>query len=125
MINLGIAAGGIVFGYGLFKGKMQSAEDRASEHERASRENQADTERRMSAQFKRIDILALESANIKAKMNELLTLQQAEAKFVSKTELMLHMKNLELVAENTNGRVEKIEGKLEDILEILSNRRGK
>ena len=32
------------------------------------------------------------------------------------------MKNLELTATNTNNKVDKLEGKLEDILEILSNR---
>ena len=122
MINLAIALGGIVFGYGLFKGQMQAMDERAVEHDKNDKANHVDLERRISAQFKRIDGLAQDVANINGRMEKAISLEQAEAKFVSKTELLLHMKNLELTATNTNAKVDKLEGKLEDILEILSRR---
>ena len=123
MINLAIALGGIVFGYGLFKGKMQAMDDRAIEHAKNDKTNHEDLERRISAQFKRIDAVSQDIANINGRMEKAISLEQAEAKFVSKTEMLLHMKNLELTAANTNAKVDKLEGKLEDILDILSDRR--
>lgn len=130
MINLAIAAGGIIFGYGLFKGQMTALSNRATEHEKADKDNHADLERRISAQFKRIDVVSTELATLKGQLDRAISLEQAEEKFVSKTEMLLHLKNLELAAANTNSKidrventVEKFEGKLEDILGILSERK--
>lgn len=129
MINVGIALGGIIFGYGLFKGKMQAIDDRAIDHDKNDKINHLDLEKRISAQFKRIDTISLDNASMKSQLKEALTLKQAEEKFISKNELLLHMRNLELKAENTDNKidrvevaVEKFEGKLEDIIGILSKR---
>jgi hypothetical protein len=45
---------------------------------------------------------------------------KAEAKFVSKRELELHLKNIELMTKNTSQKVDKMEGKLEDLIEVLT-----
>lgn len=123
MINVAIALGGLIFGYGLFKGQTQAMNARNNEHEKNNSAAHEDLEKKMSAQFKRIDKVAQDISNINGRMEKAISLEQAEAKFVSKTELLLHMKNLELTATNTNEKVNKLEVKLEDILEILSKRR--
>jgi hypothetical protein len=45
---------------------------------------------------------------------------RAEEKFVSKQELELHLKNIEITIIHTNKLVDKMSGKLEDVLSALS-----
>ena len=129
-MTAGIAVATLIFGYGMFKGRFQALEDRQDKHISDDTVFHSDLDRKLSAQFKRIDTLSIEVAQVKSDLGRALSLEKAEDKFVSKDELMLHIKNLELSTKNTDVKVDKlststkeqigkIEGKLDDIMDIL------
>ena len=116
IVNIGIVLAGAVFGYGFLRGKINAMEDEKKKFEASL----GRTEKRLNDCFKDVDEIRKESALNKNNMATYLKLQEAEEKFVSKEELVLHLKNIELVTSNTNEKIDKVEGKLEDILDMLS-----
>ena len=73
--------------------------------------------------FKRLDTALNRITVLETGSKSHLDIREAEKKFVSKEELKLMMKNIELTADYTKQEIVKIEGKLDDILGILSLRK--
>ena len=120
MVNVAIAIVGIIGTYAVLRSRVERLEEDMEKHVTESSSNAKDLDRKLNAQFKKTDanverIVVLEQNTVTH-----LDMEKAEAKFVSKLELELHLKNLELVAKNTNQKVEKMEGKLDDFLDTIS-----
>ena len=84
MINLAIAIGGIVFGYGLFKGRIQAMDDRAIEHSDTNSRRYSDLERQIANIKLKAEETSLALTVVSGRLEKAISLEQAEAKFVSK-----------------------------------------
>jgi len=74
---------------------------------------------RLNAGFKKLDIITKDVTILERDTSNLLDLPAAEARFVSKGELALHLEKIEIITSNTNKTVEQLMGKQDTILEIL------
>ena len=70
--------------------------------------------------FKRLDTTADRVTVLERDTSTHLTMPIAEDKFVSKGELELHLKNIELKADHTNKVVDSMSGKLDELTILLS-----
>ena len=120
MVSAGMGVITLVFGYGMFKNKVQTLEGWANKHESLDSTFHADLERKMSAQFKRIDENTNDIVGLQAKCAAALDIERAEEKFVSKDELSLHLKNIESEMGHMNKSTDIIVGKLEDLTKAFS-----
>ena len=121
MINLGLILLGGAATYGALRTRLISVEKDFKDHKRSDDTYHADMSRKQDAQFKRIDSTINRVTIVEQKISKFLDLEEAEKKFVSKRELELHLKNIELTTKNTSHQVDKIEGKLEELVALLSN----
>ena len=120
MVNVGIALAGIIGTYAVLRNRVERLEKDISSHINTSKIDGNDLDRKLNAQFKRVDNCLERIVVLEQNTATHLDMNKAEEKFVSKTELELHLKNLELVTRNTNEKVEKMEGKLDELIEALS-----
>jgi len=120
MVNVAIAIVGIIGTYAVLRSRVERLEEDMEKHVTESSSNAKDLDRKLNAQFKKTDANVERIVVLEQNTATHLDMGKAEAKFVSKLELELHLKNLELVAKNTNQKVEKMEGKLDDFLETIS-----
>jgi len=81
-----------------------------------------DIKEQINTGFKRLDVALNRLTILESDTKSHLDLQEAEQKFVSKDELKLHLKIIENTTEYTKKEVDKMEGKLDDILNLLSSR---
>ena len=88
-----------------------------SEHHEALHK---DFTNRINSGFKRLDDVAIQVTVLERDTATHLTMQKAEVKFVSKAELALHLKNIELKTEHIDKSVSHIMGKQEDMMNFLS-----
>jgi hypothetical protein len=122
MVSLGIATVGVVSTFAVIKSKVtrleidllshESHDERIHEREQNSFSQLCD---KVDTSLERLTVLERDTATH-------LTMPKAEEKFVSKRELELHLKNIELetkhittTVKSTNDMVASIMGKLEDI----------
>ena len=121
MINFGLILLGGAATYGALRTRLIGVENDFKEHKKSDDTYHADMSRKQDAQFKRIDTTINRITIVEQKISKFLDLEEAEKKFVSKRELELHLKNIELTTKNTSHQVDKIEGKLEELVALLSN----
>jgi len=74
---------------------------------------------RIDAGFKRVDQVSEKVTILERDTANLLDLDTAEAKFVTRKELDLHLDKIEIITGNTNKEVSLLMGKQEDILTLL------
>jgi len=120
MVNIAIAIVGIIGTYAVLRSRVERLEEDMEKHVTESSSNAKDLDRKLNAQFKKTDANVERIVVLEQNTATHLDMGKAEAKFVSKLELELHLRNLELVAKNTNQKVEKMEGKLDDFLDTIS-----
>ena len=120
MVNIAIAIVGIIGTYAVLRSRVERLEEDMEKHVTESSSNAKDLDRKLNAQFKKTDASVERIVVLEQNTATHLDMGKAEAKFVSKLELELHLKNIELVTKNTNQKVEKMEGKLDDFLETIS-----
>ena len=121
MINLGLILLGGAATYGALRTRLIGVEKDLEKHKQHDDSYHGDMSRKQDAQFKRIDTTINRVTIVEQKISKFLDLEEAEKKFVSKRELELHLKNIELTTKNTSHQVDKIEGKLEELVALLSN----
>ncbi|MFK5937737.1 MAG: hypothetical protein QM497_04980, partial [Sulfurimonas sp.] len=120
MVSVGIGVATLIFGYGVFRNKITNIEESFRKHEKDDVIYHTDQNRTQSAQFKRLDTISERCVALEALSSNHLDMQEAEQKFVSKDELQLHLKNIELVTNHTNKAVEQIMGKQDELMKALS-----
>lgn len=76
---------------------------------------------RIDAGFKRIDKLNDKVIILEQDSKSHLDLETAEAKFITRKELELHLEKIEIVTDSTNEQVKQVMGKQDDILDVLSS----
>ncbi len=96
--------------------KLKAIEDWQNKHSDSN-------ELKINGGFKRLDEVITRITIIETDTNEYLKLREAEEKFVTKLELQLQLENIALSTSYTQKEVDKIEGKLDDILSILNDKR--
>jgi len=121
IIQIGLALLSAAAIYGAFRTRVARLEVDLRGHIEASGLKKRDLDRKLDAQFKRVDTCTERVTILERDTSTHLDMIKAEEKFVSKKELELHLKNIELMTTNTNQKVEKIEGKLEDLIEVLTS----
>jgi len=120
MVNVAIAIVGIIGTYAVLRSRVERLEEDMKDHAALCSSSSKELDRKLNAQFKKTDANVERIVVLEQNTATHLDMGKAEAKFVSKLELELHLKNLELVAKNTNQKVEKMEGKLDDFLDTIS-----
>lgn len=120
MVNIFIALVGIVGTYSVLRSRVNRLEEDAKNHLKEDKLYHKDTDRKMDAQFRRIDEALNRCTILEQDANNHLDIKYADEKFVSKYELELKLKNIEDEAKHTSKTVDKIEGKLEELVSILS-----
>jgi len=119
MVNVVIGVGTLILGYGILKNKVSTIEERQNKHDEEDRIFHADLDRKMNAQFKRIDECNEVCLSLEAKIGNCLDLPKAELRFVSKEELALHIKNIDLELAHINKNSDIMMGKLDDLTSAL------
>lgn len=120
MVSVGMGILTLVFGYGMFKNKVQNLEDSTNSRNNEDKTYHKDMDRKLDTQFKRIDNLSERCTMIEADRKNLLGIERAEEKFVSKDELTLHLRNIESEIGHMNKSTDAIVGKLEDLTKAFS-----
>lgn len=118
-ISLLIAIGGIISTYAVTRHRVATMEERIKAHEKESNDTKDKIDRKLDAGFKRLDLVQERIVVLERDTATHLDMPKAEEKFVSKVELELHLKNIELTTTNTNKSVASMEGKLNDLVELL------
>lgn len=77
--------------------------------------------KKLDAGFKRIDRLSDKLIILEQDSKFHLDLETAEAKFITRKELELHLERIEIVTSSTNDQVKQLMGKQDDILDALSS----
>jgi len=121
MVNVAIAIAGIIGTYAVLKTRVERLEVDLKSHVETFGINKKEIYRRFDEQFKRVDDCIQRITILERDTSTHLDMTKAEERFVPKKELELHLKNIELMATNTNQRVEKMEGKLGDLIEVLTS----
>jgi|FLOH01.1.fsa_nt_gi hypothetical protein len=131
MINIVIALSGVVGTYAVLRFRVVRLEEdlkahfmsdnRVREKEEITREViHKDFLEKLNTGFKRLDTTADRVTVLERDTSTHLTMPIAEDKFVSKGELELHLKNIELKADHTNKVVDSMSGKLDELTILLS-----
>jgi len=76
--------------------------------------------KRIDAGFKKIDSLSDKIIVLEQDTKFHLDLETAEAKFITRKELELHLEKIEIVTGSTNNQVKLLMGKQDDILDALA-----
>ena len=74
---------------------------------------------RIDAGFKRVDVITDRTTVLERDTANLLDLPTAEAKFITRKELELHLDKIEIITGNTNKEVSILMGKQDEILGLL------
>jgi len=121
MISAAFGIGTIIFGYGVFKSRIESLEHRVKSHDEDDATFHQDLDRKLNAQFRRIDEIGDRCTRIEADASSHLDLTTAEDKFVSKGELALHMKNIDKDIAHLTKNSDVMVGKLEELTKAFSS----
>jgi len=111
----------IVFGYGVFKNRLENIEDKFSLHSVDDATYHSDIDRKHSAQFRRIDELSERCVRLESSVINHLTITKAEEKFVSKDELALHIKNIDKDISHLTKNSDVMIGKIDEFKNVLSS----
>ena len=133
MINLLVAVVAIAGTYAVLRSRVARLEADYRDHITQSEnrvvtiygviaENKKMDNFRIDAGFKRLDLIADRVTVVETKAQNHLDLPTAEKKFVSRIELNLHLKNIELTTSNTNEQVKDMVGKLSDLTVLLTDK---
>jgi len=122
MVNIGIVVVTGIGTYAVLKSRVERLEKDLAHHNKDDGIFHSELERKMTAQFRRIDECLKRITILERDTQTHLTMPKAEEKFVPKIELELHLKNIELQQNNTNEKLEKVDGNLEELLTILRNK---
>jgi len=127
MVTVVIALLGAVGTYAVLRNRVTRSEKDFEKHTDEYTIYKKDIDSRIDAGFKKTDICIERIIKLEQDTSTHLDLVKAEETFVSKKELELHIKILELGMTNisskvndTNNKVESIEGKLGDLVELLT-----
>ena len=102
--------------------KHISSDDRLHRQENeAHNSHYSNFNERMNAGFKRVDDLDKRITILERDTATHLTMPKAEEKFVSKAELDLHLKNIELSTKHTEHLVNGMSGKLDSLNKMITN----
>lgn len=119
MINIAIALFGIAGTYAVLRARVSRLEsDRIKDKEDYEKEKD-DFIKRLNAGFKRIDTVSDKVIILERDSKNLLDLDTAEKKFVTRVEMKLHLEKIEIVTENTSKEVSRIMEKQSNILDLL------
>ena len=77
-------------------------------------------ERKSNSVFKKHDDTINRVTILEQKYKDLLSLKEAELKFITRKEHDLHLKNIELSSKHTESAVKDVSGKLDSLIELLS-----
>ena len=120
MLELAMIIAGGAATYGALRSRLIAVEKALEKHINHDETYHSDISKKHDAQFKRIDSLSNRCTILEQNSTHHLDLNTAEEKFVSKKELDLRLRNIEIEARHTSKTVDKIEGKLEQVLFALS-----
>lgn len=131
MISLLIAVLGVVSTYAVLRNRVTRLEEDHREHvlhddKYHSREHDThemihkDFAERLNKCFKELDYAKERVTVLERDTSFHLTMPKAEEKFVSKGELELHLRNIELKTDHTSKMVDSMVGKLDDLNRLLS-----
>ena len=120
MINAGAMISVGIGTYAVLRSRVLRLEQDFKSHNEDDTLYHKDTERRMSAQFKRIDEISNTSIVLSTKVNSMLSAESADEKFVSKQELSLHLRNIENNIGHMNKSSDQIMAKLGKLTEDFS-----
>ena len=124
MVNVIIAVAGVIGTYAVLRNRVSNLEENIKNHSKDESDYKKDIEQKLHAQFRRIDELQNRCTILEQHSKAHLDLVTAEEKFVLKYELDLILKNIELEAKHTSKTLDKMEGKLEELVSILSTTKG-
>lgn len=130
MINIVILIVGIVGTYAVLRARVSRLEKDYSDHIEQSEKRVSDiylkinseskeVNLRVDAGFKRLDTVSKEVTVLERDSAKFLDLPAAEARFVTRKELDLHLEKIEIITGNTNKEVGLLMGKQDSILDIL------
>ena len=122
MVNIGIVVATGIGTYAVLKSRVERLEKDLTHHNKDDGILHSELERKLTAQFKRVDECSERITILERDTQTHLTMPRAEEKFVSKIELELHLKNIELQQNNINEKLRKVEGNIEELLNIFRNK---
>ena len=109
MVNIGIVVATGIGTYAVLKSRVERLEKDLLHHDKDDNILHSELERKLTAQFKRVDECSEKITILERDTQTHLTMPKAEEKFVSKIELELHLKNIELQQNNINDKLGKVE----------------
>jgi len=122
MVNIGIVVATGIGTYAVLKSRVERLEKDLIHHDKDDSTLHIELDKKSTAQFKRIDECLERITILERDTQTHLTMPRAEEKFVSKIELELHLKNIELQQNNINEKLGKVEGNLEELLNIARSK---
>jgi len=139
MVGAGIAIAGVVGAYSVTKYKADENKSDIDtvknelnntitdlkadmkEHDNFDVKHHEDINKRVNAAFKRIDEVSNDVIILQRDTANHLDMGKAEVKFVSKEELALHMKNIDIELAHINENSKLMVGKLDDLTKAFSH----
>ena len=116
----------IIAGYAVLRKTVAEHEEQLKEIKTVHTKSMDDIERRVNAQFKRIDDVGNRTTVLEQSTKEHLGLREAEDRFVSHKELQLHLNNIESsIRHIENGQIEMKQDmgkKLDYLIEMQSTK---
>ena len=126
MISLAIALLSSISTYAVLKYRVSATELLLNKHIESDKIEKKDLDRKLNAQFKRIDSINEKQTVLEQASKTFLDVEKAEEQFVQSRELELHLQALELKMQFTKETIvsiqqsiEKTEGKLEELVSLL------
>ena len=123
MVNIFIALVGVIGTYAVLRSRVTRLESDYQQHIQDSDKAVVKIHERIDAGFKRLDYVSEKTVILERDTANLLTLETAEKKFVTRVELGLHLEKIEIITGNTNKEVTLLMGKQDEILDILRNKK--
>jgi len=120
MISAGSGLLAVAFGYGIVRNRLDSLEKGAKSHLETDTVYHHDMDRKLDAQFRRIDDCHDRATRLESKFGTLLDEKTADSKFVSKHELALHLKNIDSELAHMTKNSDVMLGKLEELTKAFS-----
>lgn len=127
MISAGIAVAGTVGTYSVIKYKVDAGaesintlKNEIKDYQQLNVKYREDTAVKINAAFKRIDDVANSVLVLERDTSNHLDLTKAEARFVPREELALHLRNIDSELTHINKNSEMMVGKLDDMTKALS-----
>ena len=120
VINLVIAAVGVIGTYAVLRNRVDRLEKDLAEDAKTHVEAYANVDRKIDAGFKRLDVVSDRVTILERDTSTHLDMPKAEERFVSHKELQLHIQNIENNIKHMNKSVEHMSGKLDELTRLLS-----